>query len=188
MSELFSMFTEKSVSFDGVGGGEPTLTPEMVAAACTGMRRPVYLYGLVKFALDRSVFHDLVWLNRLDVIRRAEALQWTAGKGCDSNFEQLRIGALADAALAYSLSDVHCKHCRGTGVQKNHKPCRPCNGDGKPSRATPGERRMATALNITRHEWRNVWVPRFSAKVDEYAVWEGEIDKAVRKQVFDEKK
>ena len=183
MSELFSMLTEKSPDLKAVGGGIPTLTPEMVAAACVGLNRQIYLFGLARFAGQESVVDELLWLNRRSVICRAEAEKWNRRKA-DDKLEEVRYSALADEVLEYVLDDHLCAYCGGSGLQHNQKNCRVCHGSGKSERKKPGERRMARALNVSRHEWRSVWSHRFAKIATQYSVWADDIDKAVRKQVF----
>lgn len=175
MSELLAKMTSHGNWPDGTPwGGRAEVTPEMVAAACAGMSRYVYLYGLAKFTLDAEALKsgELQKLNLEAVEYQARVKRWQA--------DEYKLAVFANLVLKEALEPRKCKRCRGSRLQQNQKPCPACSGKG--FLGASGEK-CAEGMCITPVAWSKTWRRRFDDVLSDFAVFDDIIAKRLRRRL-----
>jgi len=180
MSELLKFFQPRSAGLEFIVGGIPSVTPEMVAAACHGLTRQVYLYALVKFALDGRSANELYRVNRDAVAHMARVKRWAEQEG----FSLECIVRAGDIALRESLVCRHCGHCGGAGVHNNQRQCKACGGNGR-AKPVPNDA-LARYAGVTSKQWGMLYSDKFEALKVEYAGFDDLIARKIRKSIFGE--
>ena len=153
MLSILSLLSPKSASTE-VGGGEATLTPELVVAACSGLSRHAYLYARLKYALDETVAFELLKLTTERAWRKSRRYKWRLASGEGKR----TIHRLAYLTLKESIQDRRCRTCRGNGEVK-YKLCVVCNGTGNGRELS--EDYLAAALEVSLRRVRFFWRDKY---------------------------
>jgi hypothetical protein len=152
VSKKLALLAVKTAS-TATGGGVASLTPEMVAAACSGLKLRPYLYARVKYALDDSVKPQLTQLMIMSVWRKSKRDRWRYIPG-----ETRRsFITLVAVALEDSLNPRKCKSCNGSGMLKTV--CKTCDGTGNGQPISGRE--LAKLLDVSYKRVRLCWGDRF---------------------------
>lgn len=158
MSELLALLTAKSVNFEG-GQGSGDITPQLVAAACKDLPRPIFLYALLKYCQDDSVKKELYEHARGRALAWVDSGKWRLAPS-ESKSVAVRLVLLA---LRQAVVPRLCKRCNGFGylVVKDERPfCQLCKATGA-GRPLSG-RMLAEVLGVSHKRVRTFWSRRYT--------------------------
>ena len=178
MSGLIAMLSANGSDLTAVrGSGSPTITPEMVAAACRGLTRHIYLYVLRKHALDKSSTKELIWLNRNAVRRRARMEKWNRA-------DPVVVDRFAGMTLFQAIDDNHCHRCNGTGNSSVGVTCGRCSGSGAGVPLSMEDK--GRDIGVSKTAYSKTWLSRERAIAGEFQYFDQYVDSKIKREVFGE--
>ncbi|WP_163832197.1 hypothetical protein [Spartinivicinus ruber] len=175
-----TLLTPKSVKYEGVPGGMPTLTPEDVAAALGmgDLPREAYLLGLVKYNNDKTVIHELDKLTQQFIITKGINEKWREPWPTDKKKSLFFFLQFARQMINEVIFENTCQTCNGTGVYQHKSFTRKCRCSNGKRALTKAE--LAEKCCITYKSWCQTWHARYLECLDELHSW----DKKVNHQLF----
>jgi hypothetical protein len=153
--EILALLTAKTASTEFSGGGIAKLTPEMVAAACSGLNERAYLFALLKYTQDLSVNEELFQLMVGTYWRRSHRYKWRMGPGEGKRTIERMVCFAIREACGVRL----CKTCNGSGNINNKGVCHVCKGTGNGREIS--ERVLADVLGVSHKRVRLFWRDKF---------------------------
>ncbi len=174
--EMLRMLSAKSVDINATPGGNPDITPEMVAGALGygDLSEPASLYCRIKYQLQDDLRIRLQsWISRHKVLKWGIAENWQCGLGI--------LPKLSYVALDESLSDNLCRRCKGTGnvkIENKVIACKSCDGTGH-KRYT--KREISRRLGIHHSTFSTIWVNRYNRVLSVYVGFDDEIKQCLKK-------
>ncbi len=156
---LLAKMTAHGIQISGEGfGGKVDISCTDVAAACAGMREPVYMLMLLKFCADKAA---------------AKPMQIYIAQLMHKENPAMPLARCMDLALVVLVQEVGgyiCKTCDGTG-RARYAVCRGCKGSGK---ADISQRERARLVGIDESTYRRSYAKLVEAWAAQAGQWESE--------------
>ncbi|WP_163834663.1 hypothetical protein [Spartinivicinus ruber] len=170
-----TLLTPKSVKYEGVPGGMPTLTPEDVAAALGmgDLPREAYLLGLLKYTDDKTVLHELDNLVQEFVIKKGIEEGWREPWPNEKKRSLMFFKQFARSMINEVVDDNLCKRCNGSGIDcrtSHHRKCNCNNG-----RRAPLKKELAKYCGINEKCWRERWHTRYTESLKQIHTWRAQL-------------
>jgi len=156
--EILKLTNAKTVRLDGVGGGKPELTREMLLAACAGCDEIGLTTLLMRICGDRSRQGPFYYKLYVAAMGLALRNHW---KMRDKGQEKIR--SLMHLVVYEITSPPVCPKCGGTKYNRLMRPCKSCKGTGV---YKIRDSHRARALGINQSTWGRVWQDRYNQLYD----------------------
>lgn len=175
-AELLAMMTHKTISYFGGSGGIPQMTPEMVAAACAGLKDGPYYLGMAKYAGDMSSVRDLKIAAHIEAAKLAVDYGWKIIRG------KPYLQGIAILAAYSALGRFKCADCEGAGVNQWQNQCKRCKGSGD---RPLDNSKMARIAGIPDATFRQGWHEKFQLLARQLDIWDSELMTRVSRNLKD---
>lgn len=181
---LMALLSPSSINYNSTPGGTPQLTAEDVAGALGmgNLPREAYLLGLLKYADDKTVLHELDKLVQEYVIKVGVRNKWREPWPSDKKKSLFFFLQFGRQMINEVLKENTCKTCNGTGVYQHKALTRKCNcNDGKKEIA---KSKLASNCGITYQNWHKTWHPRYLECLTQLHKWDQEINYQLLRYLF----
>ncbi|WP_163833358.1 hypothetical protein [Spartinivicinus ruber] len=174
-ANVMALLAHGSINYEGVPGGTPQLTAEDVAGALGmgNLPREAYLLGLLKYAGDKTVLHELDTLVQKYVIGVGVKEKWREPWPNDKKRSLMFFKQFARLMINEIVFENLCDVCKGTGIDKRSNKFRKCNcNDG---RRPLTKIKQAEFCGIFEKCWRERWYTRYEVCLKQVHKWNAQI-------------
>ncbi|MCX4027917.1 hypothetical protein H0A36_28520 [Endozoicomonas sp. SM1973] len=174
-ANVMALLAHGSINYEGVPGGTPQLTAEDVAGALGmgSLPREAYLLGLLKYAEDKTVLHELDRLVQEYVIGVGVKEGWREPWPKEKKRSLMFFKQFARLMINEIVDENICKSCNGTGIFSHSKLIRKCNcTNGKKALS---KLKQAKFCNINHQAWNERWYERYSHCLKQIHVWHASV-------------
>ncbi|MCX4025125.1 hypothetical protein H0A36_30130 [Endozoicomonas sp. SM1973] len=183
-ANVMALLAHGSINYEGVPGGTPQLTAEDVAGALGmgNLPREAYLLGLLKYAGDKTVLHELDRLVQEYVIRVGVREGWREPWPKEKKKSLFFFLQFSRQMINEVLNENICKTCNGTGIYQHKSVTRKCNcNNGKKELNKSG---LAKNCCIAYKNWHNTWHSRYLECLKQLHKWDQEINYQLLRYLF----